>query len=248
MKIIWIKFHPKDWLSDESLRVCSIEARGLWVDMLCLMAKSEKEGYLLAGSYPISHLDLARIAGISAEKCRELLGELSAKGVYSIKNDIIFSRRMVKDAEERKSGRDRILRWRNANVTANVQKCNTTCNGLVTGKRSEVRDQRSEKRERTLVRPTRSDWLAYATEIKWNHRDAESAFDYYESNGWKVGGRAPVKDWKACARNCQRRNQTTNQKGTQQMKPAVRSQCESLPTYKVMGFATREDWVKAGCP
>ncbi|NBW17176.1 MAG: hypothetical protein EBR82_55280 [Caulobacteraceae bacterium] len=248
MKIIWIKFHPKDWLSDESLRVCSIEARGLWVDMLCLMAKSEKEGYLLAGSYPINSTDLARIAGISADKCVQLLAELGAKGVYSIKNDTIFSRRMVKDAEERKSCRDRILRWRNANVTQKLQECNATCNGDVTGKRSEVRDQRSEKRERTLVRPTRSDWLAYATEMKWNSRDAESAFDYYESNGWKVGGRAPVKDWRACARNCQRRNQTTNQKGNQTMKPVVRSQCESLPTYKVMGFATHSDWVKAGCP
>jgi hypothetical protein len=93
----------------------------------------------------------------------------------------------------------------------------------------------------------RSEWIAYAKEIGWTGADVDGAFDYYESNGWKVGGKAPVKDWKACARNCQRRNQTKSTKGNQPMKKIV-SQCESLPTYKVMGFATREAWVKAGCP
>ena len=244
MKLLWIKWFPSDWLSDESLRGCSIEARGLWVDMLSLMAKSEREGYLLAGKSAMNANQLSRIAGISFDKCEELLAELGMNGVYSVDDGTIFSRRMVKDHGLRKSSRDRILRWRNANVTQKKQECNAN----VTPQRLEVRGQRLEERERPLPRPTRADWLAYATEIKWNQRDAESAFDYYESNGWKVGGRAPVKDWKACARNCQRRNQTTNTKGNQPMKPAPRSQCESLPTYKVMGFATRDEWVKAGCP
>lgn len=31
--------------------------------------------------------------------------------------------------------------------------------------------------------------------------EAEKFFDYYTSNGWKVGGRAVMKDWKAAARN-----------------------------------------------
>lgn len=171
------------------------------------------------------------------------MDELYAAGVFSFQKDVIISRRMVKDERTRKSGADRQMRFRNGHVTPMSRQCHAP----VTVQKPEARGQKPE-RERTLVRPTRSDWLAYATEIKWNQRDAESAFDHYESNGWKVGGRAPVKDWKACARNCQRRNQTTNQKGTQPMKPAPRSQCESLPTYKVMGFATHEAWVKAGCP
>jgi len=98
------------------------------------------------------------------------------------------------------------------------------------------------------LRPTRSDWSAYAKEIGWGTTDAESAFDYYESNGWRIGGKTPVKDWRACARNCQRRNQTTTKKGNQPMNDNHRNSCYSPPTYKVMGFARREDWVKAGCP
>lgn len=34
---------------------------------------------------------------------------------------------------------------------------------------------------------------------------ADAFFDHFESNGWKVGGRAPMKDWRAAARNWMRR-------------------------------------------
>ena len=35
---------------------------------------------------------------------------------------------------------------------------------------------------------------------------AQDFYDYYCSNGWKIGGRAPMKDWKAAARRWQRNN------------------------------------------
>lgn len=245
MKLPWIKFYVNDWLAVEAVRACSIESRGLWIDMLALMAKSENHGQLLIGGKPASADQLARIVGISAQKTTELMDELYAAGVFSFDKDVIISRRMVKDERKRKSSNDRVLRWRNSNVTEMKRKCNKN----VMGQRLETRDKRLE-REKTLVRPTRSDWLAYANEIKWNTRDAESAFDYYESNGWKVGGRAPVKDWKACARNCQRRNQTTNQKGTNTMQQKQKpiSSCESAPLYRIMGYASYNEWEKAGCP
>ncbi len=31
--------------------------------------------------------------------------------------------------------------------------------------------------------------------------EAERFFNYYESNGWLIGGKSPMKDWKAAARN-----------------------------------------------
>lgn len=31
--------------------------------------------------------------------------------------------------------------------------------------------------------------------------EAEKFFNYYQANGWKVGGKTPMKDWKAAARN-----------------------------------------------
>lgn len=49
---------------------------------------------------------------------------------------------------------------------------------------------------------------------------ASAFFDYFESNGWKVGGKAPMRDWKAAARNwC--RNEKTFRK-PQEQKPLTR--------------------------
>jgi hypothetical protein len=105
------------------------------------------------------------------------------------------------------------------------------------------------KKEREGLRPTLDEWIAFAKEIGWRQTDAESAFDYYQSNGWKVGGKASVKDWRACARNCQRRsNQQLTKGNNQPMKKPIKSGCESPPTYKLAGFNTHSDWVEAGCP
>jgi len=36
-------------------------------------------------------------------------------------------------------------------------------------------------------------------------REAENFFDYFSSNGWRVGGKTPMRDWRAAARNWIRR-------------------------------------------
>jgi len=190
---------------------------------------------------------IARIFGESLETTSGLLVELAQAGVYSVEEDCIFSRRMVKDERGRKSNREKVLRWRNHHVTD----MKPFCNQNVTPQRLEARGQRLDiKKERAQVRPTLSQWSDYAKSIGWTGKDVQGAFDHYESNGWKVGGRAPVKDWKAAARNCFRRNQTTNQKGnhTMQPKPQPKSSCESAPLYRRMGFTSFYDWEKAGCP
>jgi hypothetical protein len=241
MKLPWIKFYPGDWLSDEALRSCSVEARGLWVDMICLMAKSEIHGHLLIGGKPARAEQIARIVGLLPQRTMELMDELNASGVFSFHQETIISRRMVKDEQLRKSDAVRQMRKRHGDVQTMSSECPTK----ITGQKLEARSQKLEH-TRTQVRPMRSEWIAYAKEIGWSGADVEGAFDYYESNGWKVGGKAPVKDWRACARNCQRRNQQP--KGNQPMRKPIKSGCESPPTYKLMGYASREDWVNAGCP
>jgi hypothetical protein len=42
---------------------------------------------------------------------------------------------------------------------------------------------------------------AYFEEIKSTKLEGEKFFNYFQSNGWKVGGRAAMKDWQASARN-----------------------------------------------
>lgn len=50
----------------------------------------------------------------------------------------------------------------------------------------------------------------YAAEIGMNKADVDCWFDHFEANGWKVGGKAAMKDWRAALRNGQRRAPTFN--------------------------------------
>jgi len=245
VKLPWIKFFVADWLSDEALRSCSVEARGLWADMICLMAKSDRHGYLLIGGNPARSEQLARICGLTPQRTSELMDELHASGVFSFDKETIISRRMVKDEQLRKSDATRKMRMRHGDV----QQMSSECPSKSPRQKLEARSEKLETRtEREGLRPTHAEWIAFANEIGWRQTDAESAFDYYQSNGWKVGGRASVKDWRACARNCQRRSNQQPTKGNQPMKKPIKSGCESPPTYKLAGFNTHSDWVEAGCP
>jgi len=244
VKLPWIKFYPGDWLSDEALRSCSVEARGLWVDMLCLMAKSESHGHLLIGGKPARAEQIARIVGLLPQKTMELMDELNASGVFSFDKETIISRRMVKDERVRKSDASRKMHQRHADVRPMSRECPAN----VTGQKLEARSQKLEARtEREGLRPTLPQWVAFAKEIGWPEKDAETAFFYYGSVGWMIGNK-PMKNWKLCARTCQRRSNQQPTKGNQIMKKPIKSGCESPPTYKIMGFQTLEAWEKAGCP
>jgi hypothetical protein len=53
-------------------------------------------------------------------------------------------------------------------------------------------------------RPSLEAVKAYGAEIKLAPDQCEAFFDHFTSNGWKVSGRAPMKDWKAALRNWKR--------------------------------------------
>lgn len=76
------------------------------------------------------------------------------------------------------------------------------------GKGSEG-DARGSEGEKKEPRPESRDAAsAYAKEIGFT--DWEGWFDHFESNGWKVSGKAPMKDWKAAMRNGKRRQREIN--------------------------------------
>ena len=57
-------------------------------------------------------------------------------------------------------------------------------------------------KERKFSRPSIGEVVAYCKERN-NSVDAQKWYDYYSSNGWKVG-KNPMKDWKACVRTWER--------------------------------------------
>ena len=66
-----------------------------------------------------------------------------------------------------------------------------------------------------FVKPTIEDIFNYCSERE-NDVDCRKFFDYYESNGWKVG-KNPMKDWKASVRTWEK-NTTQQQKVSQPKK------------------------------
>jgi hypothetical protein len=102
MKRPSFQFYPGDWLRSADLRACSIGARGLWLDMLCLMHEGSPYGYLRVGNLVIHAVNLAPIVGCELTDVERWLSELSTAGVLSMDpTGCIFSRRMVRDERMR---------------------------------------------------------------------------------------------------------------------------------------------------
>lgn len=97
----WMKFHPQDWRADERLRMCSLSARGLWLEMICIMHRAEKYGFLLIAGKAPTDTQLAFQVGTTPEQVSQLLAELRAAEVYSATSSgVIYSRRMVRDEKK----------------------------------------------------------------------------------------------------------------------------------------------------
>ena len=100
----WFKFYPTDWQSDDGLRGCSMAARGLWIEMLCIMHKAD--GFLVVSDKPVPPKQLATRVGITAKECEALLYEMAEAGVYSVdERGAIYSRKMRRMVE--KAARDK---------------------------------------------------------------------------------------------------------------------------------------------
>ncbi len=109
MKFPFMKFFPRDWMGDERLRLCSLPARGLWIDMLCLMHSTHRRGYLqTATGSPLPLDQLARMTGCSTDEATRLLSELKAAGVFDCADNgqLIYSRRMVREESKREKCKD----------------------------------------------------------------------------------------------------------------------------------------------
>ena len=102
MKRPSFQFYPADWLTDAALRMVSIGARGLWIDMLCLMHQGTQYGFLKVNNKVIHNLNLARMVGSTIQEVEGWLEELNSAGVYSIDEfGCIYSRRMIRDEKLR---------------------------------------------------------------------------------------------------------------------------------------------------
>jgi hypothetical protein len=131
----WLKFYPSDWRSDPALRMCSIGARGLWMEMLCVM--HENEGALTVNGRSLTPRQLATLAG--CPEVDDLLTELEDAGVFSRREDgTIYSRRMIRDAEKAEADKANGRKGGNPKLTSGV---NPPDNGKDKAQKPEARSQ-----------------------------------------------------------------------------------------------------------
>jgi hypothetical protein len=107
----WLKFYPTDWRSDPRLRMCSMAARGLWIEMIALMHEAVPYGHLLVSGLSPTNAQLAVLAGAPSDQIPDLLGELESAGVFSRTSaGVVYSRKMTRMAKKaalaRKNGKN----------------------------------------------------------------------------------------------------------------------------------------------
>jgi hypothetical protein len=102
----WMKWYPSDWRSDPRLRMCSLAARGLWIEMLSLMHEAKPYGHLLVSGLAPSDTQLGVLTGVPPEQIPALVGELESAVVFSrTQKGVIYSRRMTRDFKKASEGR-----------------------------------------------------------------------------------------------------------------------------------------------
>lgn len=102
----WFKFYPTDWRADPALKMCSLAARGLWIEMLGIMHDAAQYGHLLVANSPPADADLAVLIGTTPDQISDLLGELESRAVFSrTRKGVIYSRKMVRDAKNAETSR-----------------------------------------------------------------------------------------------------------------------------------------------
>jgi hypothetical protein len=177
----WFKFFPTDWRSDPKLRMCSIAARGLWIEMIALMHEAIPYGHMVVSGISPTDTQLAVLTGAPSEQIPELIGELEQAGVFSrTKEGVIYSRKMTRVAKKAavarkngKNGGNPSLR-KIKEISASV---NQTSTNMVKPHMPEARNQRekeepdgSSKKKPDENEKSPREWLA--TVLGAKHADA----------------------------------------------------------------------------
>jgi hypothetical protein len=105
-KLPSFQFYPGDWMKDPDLRRCSLFARGLLADLLCLCHESARRGVLCDHrGEPWTNLEIRQAVGaLDEDQFLEALNELESKNVLSRDDKgCLLSRRMVRDEERRQT-------------------------------------------------------------------------------------------------------------------------------------------------
>lgn len=129
----------------------------------------------------------------------------------------------------------------------------TTKNKEINNKENIIINNNIKEKSIKFKKPTIEEIKQYCSERN-NKIDAEHFYDYYESNGWKVG-RNPMKDWKATIRTWERNSRNNKEEDDSYLNDPMyqfsETEEERIMRYRygyVAGAFTKEDLEKEGIP
>lgn len=206
----WMKFFPLDWRGDPRLRMCSLAARGLWIDIMSYMHEAMPYGHFLIDNKMPDLADMCALTGRPKAEVRRALEELESHGVFSrADNGAIYSRRMVRDKARAELDRLNGKGGGNPKLSAEVNPgVKPGVNPPDKAHMPEARGQRPEKKDRARGARLALDWqpssddLNFATSlgISGGRVSEETAKfrDYWHA---RAGPGAIKLDWSATWRN-----------------------------------------------
>jgi hypothetical protein len=118
--------------------------------------------------------------------------EISKNEKNSIFTNSIFDEVQESDLKIEKEKQKKL---REKNKKKDENHCTVTSSGCLS------RPIGIEKLVSKFSKPTLEETQIYFLEKNFPEIEAQRFFNYFESNGWLVGGRTKMKDWKAAARN-----------------------------------------------
>ncbi len=215
----WVKFYTGDWRSDPALKICSLAARGLWIEMICLMHEAHPYGHLLVNGLSPTDTQLGVLVGAAPEQIAAMLGELESAAVFSrTRAGVIYSRKLTRMAKKAATARNNGRLGGNptlGNKRGNPSSDKGEDNG---GLKTQIPEARSQKKEREAnASPKKGsrlspDWVLPGDWGDWAisqglpemavRREADRFRDYWLA---KAGSGGVMLDWQATWRNWVRR-------------------------------------------
>ncbi len=206
MKMQFLQFYVRDWLSDNALRMVSLEARGLWIDMLCLMTRSPEYGYLKNDAdKPMDEKMLSMAVGVGStaeaiDQIKVLLNELENAGVFA-RDDrmIVYSRRLLRESRARKLHNDSQKRY--VRKVREIKKPEFDASAddelMLNNHKPEANNHiTSSQKPATGGAPTFEHWIAEGKRLMADEGWLKTEYIRLNDMNWELSGR-PIVRWQS---------------------------------------------------
>ena len=200
----WYPFWTDKWLWGSTRHELIVEdedgklfdLRGIYVDLLTLSKKDD--GFIRANeSTPYPHEQLAGMFCVPLERLKQCIEICLHPEVEKLREPLpgIY---YIPSTADYELSEDYIRRIspKNDNKSEKADQCTEKAEPIIEYNRKEKNRIYKEAQPNSL-----EDVKNYFVEMGSNQLEGEKFNNHFSSNGWKVGGRAPMKDWKAAARN-----------------------------------------------